>query len=161
EFIEFNIEALKKELIGDIYDQDKIQRVSLVYPIHKSKPFSIVIEVLSKNLLVIEGAVGVIINLEGFFAGYAFNSEDNFLQNTDNLAFYKSKGIDTDELKTIRNRYGDLRIDISENPGRRVFIENMWLMSCWRMWFGEMSFKYLDKSKLSTFPKAKEIRFKG
>jgi len=44
--------------------------------------------------------------------------------------------------------------DISHNPGREQLIGYTWLLSCWKMWFGEGFYHLVSKERLLAFPDA-------
>jgi hypothetical protein len=93
---------------------------------------------------------------KNFVVGYCGDKEDMLLQSTNIYQFYKNRGIKP--LKTFRNEFGDLQVDVSQNPGKRKLVRGMWLMSCWRMWFGKNFYSVVPKERLSSFPSAHAIQ---
>jgi len=154
DFLELDMEDFSKKLKGRIYDSHKVQHMDFLYPVHRSGPFVIDFVVRSENIGGLEALINYLTGLDGFYAGYAYNREDHFLQNTDNPGFFRSRGIEVPPDKLIKNRYNDLRIDISKNPGRAILINKMWLMSAWQMWFGKQTWNLLDSQKVLSFPSA-------
>lgn len=58
---------------------------------------------------------------------------------------------------TLSPIFGDL-VDISKNPGHWVETQDIVLMAAPEMWFGPGSWKFFDKERVMSFPKALEIK---
>ncbi|MDF1674364.1 MAG: hypothetical protein P1U44_01515 [Vicingaceae bacterium] len=92
-----------------------------------------------------------------FIVGYLFDTEDEYFQSANNPTPYNVKGVSVPQDKIYIDEYGEEAIDISRNPGRRKLVSEMWLMSCWRMWFGKHFYKHVPKERLLSFTPAKKV----
>jgi hypothetical protein len=101
-----------------------------------------------------------------FYAAYLFWEIDEFYQNSDRTEDYINKGLKYDKARMFQTEWGFEGLSIEGNPGRHRQICNMFLRSCFRMWFGENCFELVSKEKLESFQGArvnklvlKNIRF--
>jgi hypothetical protein len=92
-----------------------------------------------------------------FIVGYLFDTEDEYFQSADDSTSYDMKDFPVPEDKIYLDEYGDEAIDISGNPGRKKLVSEMWLMSCWKMWFGKHFYEQVPKEKLLSFSSANEV----
>lgn len=153
----FDRKKFEKVFKGFIYSDDKEQNMGFIYPYHLSSPFVIEFDIYAENLDKLSSVFDLLLNLDGFYVAYAFNKEDSFIQNNSDPEIYERKDIPLPKNMLIRNRHGNIEVDVKRNPGRRVLIDKMWMMSAWQMWFGEQSYGIFDKERLLAFTKAKLI----
>ncbi|QEC44422.1 hypothetical protein [Pseudobacter ginsenosidimutans] len=95
----------------------------------------------------------------GFIAAFCYNSEDNQMQNTTHLFDFERAGMKP--AKVRKNEYGDKQAVPDNNPGKTFTISNTWLMSSWKMWFGNSFFNKVSKEKLLGFRVAELVSEQG
>ena len=96
--------------------------------------------------------------LPGFNAGYVFDPEDAFWQSVDMVNTYEVFKKPHDHLPKMRNpETGEVKIDISNNPGRSGLFPGMWLQAAWRMFFGPGAFRHISRERLLAFPDADRL----
>lgn len=94
-----------------------------------------------------------------FVVGYAYDKDDVTFQSAERVSIYQVKNRSYEHVRLYYNDYWkEQLIDISGNPGRKKLVCGMWLMSCWRMWFGSEYFEHVSKNHLLAFPDAHEVR---
>lgn len=54
----------------------------------------------------------------------------------------------------IIDKYGQRKIDISNNPGRSSLVNSTWVMPAFKMWFGPSFYKIISKDKILSFKEA-------
>lgn len=86
---------------------------------------------------------------------YCCDEEDEYFQNASSPSDYRVRGKSYAHLEVVYDDYwAEEKIDISHNPGRKTLVSGMWLMSCWRMWFGQGFLARVPAERLLTFPYA-------
>jgi len=101
--------------------------------------------------------INTYINHPNFIVGYLFNPDDEYFQSADDPTPYNVKGVPVPQDKIYLDEYGEKAIDISNNPGRKKLVSEMWLMSCWKMWFGKHFYEHVSKEKLLSFSSANKV----
>lgn len=96
---------------------------------------------------------------EKFIVAYIYDDEFVFWQSAYNINTFKHFGKSYKKLpKTFDPFFEEEIVDISKNPGRRMLVSEMWLLSTWIMFFGEYFFQFVPKQRLLSFPYAFEIK---
>ncbi len=88
---------------------------------------------------------------ECFYAAYLYWEIDQIYQNTNRVSVFEQKGLKYDSSKVFETEWGFKGFSLEGNPGRYRQVCNMFLMSCFRMWFGPNSYELISKEKLETF----------
>lgn len=97
-----------------------------------------------------------------FTSAYIYNSEYVEVQSDFSEQNMQGRNYPKEILDTIRNtptREGvwGKEYDTRFNPGRKILIGHTWLVSAWKMWFGEGFFKLVPKERIKQFPHAYKI----
>ena len=87
-----------------------------------------------------------------FISGNCYNWDDDFIQNSTFLEFYKLRKITP--IATRKNYIGQIEVDIDKNPGKKEMLSRTWVASSWKMWFGKIFYSIVSKEKLQGFEKA-------
>lgn len=86
---------------------------------------------------------------------YCCDEEDEHFQSATDISHYQVRKKSYAHVKTYYDESEATElIDISQNPGRKTLVSGMWLMSCWRMWFGKAFQGQVSAEKLLDFPYA-------
>jgi hypothetical protein len=88
---------------------------------------------------------------KGFYSAYLYWQIDDYYQNTDRVKSFEWKKLPYDKSKVFKTEWGYKGLPIDGNPGRYRQVCNMFLRSCYRMWFGPNSYELVSKEKLETF----------
>lgn len=99
---------------------------------------------------------------KGFTMMLCFDFDKALWQNERLIDNYKSFNREFEHLPkiwddTLSPILGEL-IDISKNPGHWTETQDIVLMAAPEMWFGPGSWKFFDKERVMSFPKAMEIK---
>jgi hypothetical protein len=90
---------------------------------------------------------------KGFNAGFSQNYSFGFWQDVDRVYVYKMHNRCLDRVSTWYDPdHEEERVDISNNPARRIALPGFRLNPAWRMWFGPGAFPYFPPDRLMTFP---------
>ncbi len=83
----------------------------------------------------------------GCIVGYVHSGYDDFMQNNEDIDYYKIYGGDLTKVKYKEDpRFkGEKIIDIEPNPGHSHIGHGIWFGSAWLMWFGQGYFNYIPK----------------
>jgi hypothetical protein len=95
-------------------------------------------------------------NSRNFISGYCYDQNDNFLQSTEDIAYYKSQ-LGSSIVKIKKNQFNDDVIDISENWGRSERVCGIEFMAAPIMWFGLPFFDVISKQNLLNYKYAKSM----
>lgn len=92
-----------------------------------------------------------LISLPSFICGFAYDSDDAFMQSNTILNLYEPKS-PSDTPKTKKNDLNQIVVDTSENWGRIERTLGIDFMAAPLMWFGSPFFDLIDREKLLKFP---------
>jgi hypothetical protein len=97
---------------------------------------------------------------KNFIVGYFYNELFDVLQSATTAEEYLGAGFDEAfivSLPTTTNERGNLIADTTNNPGRRVIVDELYIQVAWRMWFGNLFFNFIPKEKILSFKGAYQI----
>lgn len=87
---------------------------------------------------------------------YLCSEEDEYLQSAD-VSEYTILGLSPPRDKIVIDKRTRIEyVDITQNSGRKVLVAGMWLMACWKMWFGK-EYALKPQSHIANFKDAFEI----
>lgn len=96
-----------------------------------------------------------LLNHPDLTVAYCCDEEDEHFQSATHISHYQVRKKGYAHVSTYYDEFEAIeKIDISHNPGRKTLISGMWLMSCWRMWFGKGFFARVPAAQLLAFPYA-------
>jgi hypothetical protein len=91
--------------------------------------------------------------LPGFTAALVGDFDDMMWQSADGIDMYKAHERPWIHLPIVKDDVFDRdKIDVSQNPGRKVGAPGMWLWPAAKMWFGPGSFRVIDSERLLAAP---------
>lgn len=105
-----------------------------------------------------------LISKNGFISAYLLNDDYETVQSETFSNNLKGKDFSKEILDSIKDTparnemWGGKEYDVRFNPGRSILIDYTWLMTGWRMWFGEEFFKLVSKNILLSFPFADQVK---
>jgi len=99
------------------------------------------------------GLIEAVVGMPGFSAALVGDKEDGFWQSADQINTYEVSHRAWEHLPTVWDDVFERdKIDVSNNPGRRVPTPLMWLWAASEMWFGPGAFRILDRDRLVEAP---------
>ncbi len=82
-----------------------------------------------------------------FMSAYVYDYNDVNWQSETSISEYESNNINHKDLPKVKDEWDNVVIDISNNYGREVLLNNTWLMACSKMWFSDLFFEITGLSK--------------
>lgn len=108
--------------------------------------------------------IEVIINHQGFTAGYLYDEDYEVVQSTAYSNNYSHRNYPVHILNSVKetpyhiNEFNEKQYDVKNNPGKMDLIGHCWLMAAYKMWFGKPFFEIVPKAKILNFTDAHEIK---
>lgn len=96
----------------------------------------------------------------GFTVAYLGDSEDAYLQSETSVKNLAQRNIDVDALPKKRGGlfpWESAVVDITQNPGRRVPWNGMWLWAASEIWFGPPALHWFPPSRLRACASAESV----
>lgn len=115
--------------------------------------------VQDKNVFLPTSAeIAVCFTPESFIVGYLFDEDYITIQNAVRPGNIDYRNFSSKILNSIKNtpysfnEFDEKEYDTYNNPGRKFLISYCWLMTAWKMWFGNIFYKLVPKEKILSYP---------